>query len=120
MICLSLALRLQREWATMAINSIPFQRGLRLFDRVELIDSTNRPAFAQRPKRPWEWGGGDDGSQLSAWDEPSFSSEAPVRPNYAPRLGTTKSVWKSKPSTVFKKKPPQSSSSDPTYVDEPF
>ncbi len=92
----------------------------RLFDRVELIDSTNRPAFAQRPKRPWEWGGGDDGSQLSAWDEPSFSSEAPVRPNYAPRLGTTKSVWKSKPSTVFKKKPPQSSSSDPTYVDEPF
>lgn len=44
MICLSLALRLQREWATMAINSIPFQRGLRLFDRVE--QRTGQPGIA--------------------------------------------------------------------------
>ena len=88
----------------------------RLFDRVELIDSTNRPAFAQqRPKRPWEWGA-DDGSQTGSWEEPFVDGEtsAPrpfVRPTYAPRFGN-KPAWRpgtsgsTKSTTVFKKKPP--------------
>lgn len=78
----------------------------RLFDRVELIDSTNRPAFAARPKRPWEWGG-DDVSQANPWDEPTIERDMPARPNFAPRYGN-KSGWKStsaKSTTVFKKKP---------------
>ncbi len=88
----------------------------RLFERVELIDSTNRPAFAQqRPKRPWEWNGGDDGSQLSAWDESAHELPQPIRPKYAPRLGT-KTVWSARPSTVFKKKPPASPAVEATYV----
>lgn len=91
----------------------------RLFDRVELIDSTTRPAFAQnRPKRPWEWSS-DEGSQLSAWDEPNSDSLPKSRPVYAPRLGT-KSVWKAKPTTIFKKKPPEIPSGEITYVPDPF
>ncbi len=89
----------------------------RLFERVELIDSTNRPSFASKPKRPWEWSG-DDGAQTQPWDDPVLPASLPVRPNYAPRLAT-KSVWKTKPSTVFKKKPP-AESGEVTYVPEPF
>ena len=89
----------------------------RLFERVELIDSTSRPAFGQRPKRPWEWGG-DDGAQTNPWDDPVLQRESPMKPSYAPRLGT-KSVWKAKPTTVFKKKPP-ADAAEPTYVPDPF
>ena len=89
----------------------------RLFERVELIDSTSRPAFGQRPKRPWEWGG-DDGGQTNPWDDPVLQREPPMKPSYAPRLGT-KSGWKAKPTTVFKKKPP-ADAAEPTYVADPF
>ncbi len=77
----------------------------RLFDRLELIDSTSRPAFANRPKRPWEWGN-DDGGQGSSWDEPTIEIDELPRPNYAPRFGkpmASKTIWKPKPNL---KKPP--------------
>lgn len=89
----------------------------RLFERVEIIDAVSRPSFANRPQRPWEWNE-DSGAQASWDDQLVFQSEAPIRPNYAPRLGT-KSVWKQKPSTVFKKKPP-ADTAEPTYIPDPF
>jgi DNA helicase-2/ATP-dependent DNA helicase PcrA len=78
----------------------------RLFDRIELIDSTGRPGFANRPKRPWEWGASDDGSQVAPWqDEPVIDRDFSERPNYAPRM-PSKTVWK--PKASLKKPPPNS------------
>ena len=103
----------------------------RLFERVEIIDSNTRPAFAQqRPKRPWEWNGGDDGAQTAAWDDPVIElgrpSASSSRPSFAPRAGSG-TVWKSKATFQAKKTPPknllssgstQGSFDEPTYVEE--
>lgn len=84
----------------------------RLFDRVELIDTTSRPSFAQRPKRPWEWGT-DDGNQTQPWENPVRPQTPPSRPVYGQRIAASKTVWK--------KKPPEQLTTDPgevTYLPE--